>query len=177
MQTISPDTLSNILYYKDIPVFRYTIRYPVFTSDCSQTAAAFINGYYADLAAGKEDYCRTVLYPQAVEAARYSPDNHPAFEMYGFTSDYTVTFNSGCISSLYRDESTYMGGAHGSVMRYSDTWDFTSGKRLQLEDFHPGNFFLVPDGIIIYYQQYDIAPYAAGIPEFLIPFSQHGPRI
>ena len=70
MQTISPDTLSNILYYKDIPVFRYTIRYPVFTSDCSQTAVAFINGYYADLAAGKEDYCRTVLYPQAVEAAR-----------------------------------------------------------------------------------------------------------
>ena len=112
-----------------------------------------------------------------MEAARYIQDNHPPFEMYWFTSDYKVTFNSGCITSLYMDESTYMGGAHGSVTRSSDTWDFASGKRLQLEDFHPGNFFLVPDGIIIYYQQYDIAPYAAGIPEFLIPFSQHGPRI
>ena len=53
MQTISPNTLSSILYYKDIPVFRYSIRYPVFTSDCSRAAAARINAHYADLAAGK----------------------------------------------------------------------------------------------------------------------------
>ena len=210
MQTISPNTLSSILYYKDIPVFRYSIRYPVFT-------AARINAHYADLAAGKEDYCRTVLYPQAVEAARYIQDNHPPFEMYGFTSDYEVTFNSGCITSLYTDESAYMGGAHGSVTRSSDTWDFASGKRLQLGDFYPGqpffsqgiiqqienqaalvikssgspyyedypallysafradSFFLTQDGVVIYYQQYDIAPYGAGIPEFLIPFSQDSP--
>ena len=141
MQTISPNTLSSILYYKDIPVFRYSIRYPVFTSDCSRAAAARINAHYADLAAGKEDYCRTVLYPQAVEAARYIQDNHPPFEMYGFTSDYEVTFNSGCITSLYTDESAYMGGAHGSVTRSSDTWDFASGKRLQLGDFYPGQPF------------------------------------
>ena len=217
MQTISPNTLSSILYYKDIPVFRYSIRYPVFTSDCSRAAAARINAHYADLAAGKEDYCRTVLYPQAVEAARYIQDNHPPFEMYGFTTDYEVTFNSGCITSLYTDESAYMGGAHGSVTRSSDTWDFASGKRLQLGDFYPGqpffsqgiiqqienqaalvikssgspyyedypallysafradSFFLTQDGVVIYYQQYDIAPYGAGIPEFLIPFSQDSP--
>ena len=147
MQTISPNTLSSIRYYKDIPVFRYSIRYPVFTSDCSRAAAARINAHYADLAAGKEDYCRTVLYPQAVEAARYIQDNHPPFEMYGFTSDYEVTFNSGCITSLYTDESAYMGGAHGSVTRSSDTWDFASGKRLQLGDFYPGQPFF-SQGII-----------------------------
>lgn len=37
-------------------------------------------------------------------------------------------------------------------------------------NFYNKNFYLVPEGLIIYYQQYDIAPYAAGIPEFLIPF-------
>ena len=26
------------------------------------------------------------------------------------------------------------------------------------------------DFIVIYYQQYDIAPYSSGIPEFLLPF-------
>ena len=67
--------------------------------------------------------------------------------MYGFTSDYEVTFNSGCITSLYTDESAYMGGAHGSVTRSSDTWDFASGKRLQLGDFYPGQPFF-SQGII-----------------------------
>lgn len=37
-------------------------------------------------------------------------------------------------------------------------------------NFYNENFYLVPEGLIIYYQQYDVAPYAAGIPEFLIPF-------
>lgn len=214
MQIISSNTLSSILYYKEIPVFQYTIRCPVFVSDCSQSAAQSINAHYADLAKNKEDYCRYVLYPQAVEAARYIPDNRPPFKMYEFTSDFKVTFNSGCIVSLYRDEYTYMGGAHGSTLRFSDTWDFVSGKQMRLDDFYPGhplfaegilqwidnqiamaihssdasyfedypallrstfragNFFLSPDGIVIYYQPYDIAPYTAGIPEFHIPFRQ-----
>lgn len=41
--------------------------------------------------------------------------------------------------------------------------------------FHADSFFLTQDGVVIYYQQYDIAPYGAGIPEFLIPFSQDSP--
>ena len=37
--------------------------------------------------------------------------------------------------------------------------------------FQAGNFYLTPEGIVIYYQQYDIAPYSSGITEFLLPFS------
>lgn len=36
--------------------------------------------------------------------------------------------------------------------------------------FEARNFFLIPEGIMIYYQHYDIAPYSMGIPEFLIPY-------
>ncbi|WP_066714693.1 DUF3298 and DUF4163 domain-containing protein [Clostridium sp. Marseille-P299] len=32
------------------------------------------------------------------------------------------------------------------------------------------NFYLTPAGIVVYFQQYDIAPYSSGIIEFLIPF-------
>lgn len=39
---------------------------------------------------------------------------------------------------------------------------------LIVEHFDPRSFYLTPQGIVIYYQQYDIAPYASGIPEFLI---------
>jgi len=32
-------------------------------------------------------------------------------------------------------------------------------------------YYLTPKGIVVYYGLYEIAPYAAGIREFLIPFS------
>lgn len=34
------------------------------------------------------------------------------------------------------------------------------------------SFYLTPQGIVIYFQQYEIAPYASGIPEFTIPFTE-----
>lgn len=39
------------------------------------------------------------------------------------------------------------------------------------EYFDSNSFYLVHEGVKIYFQQYDIAPYAAGIPEFLIPYT------
>lgn len=38
------------------------------------------------------------------------------------------------------------------------------------ENFNEEHFYLVPKGIVIYFEQYEIAPYSNGIPEFLIPF-------
>lgn len=46
---------------------------------------------------------------------------------------------------------------------------FDDYARLISEHFNPENFYLTPEGLVIYYQQYDIAPYASGIPEFTIP--------
>jgi hypothetical protein len=37
--------------------------------------------------------------------------------------------------------------------------------------FSPQSFYLVPEGVTVYYQQYDLAPYSSGILEFLIPYS------
>ena len=39
-------------------------------------------------------------------------------------------------------------------------------------NFDENNYYITPEGIIIYFQQYEIAPYAAGIPEFNIPVNQ-----
>lgn len=43
------------------------------------------------------------------------------------------------------------------------------------EFFDPANYYLTPDGMVLYYQVYDIAPHAAGIPEFLFPYQRRGP--
>ena len=131
-----------------------------------------------------------------------------------FLVTFQVTYNSGCVVSLYMDQYEFEGGAHGSTQRTSQTWDFSTGKRMQLSDFYPHNpsyreeiqnqiqsgigrrleqepstyfedypellrntfnaesFYLTPEGLVIYYQQYDIAPYSTGMPQFLLPFKE-----
>lgn len=214
MQTIFQKLLEDAMTYHDMPVFIYKIYYPCFTTTCSAAAAESINRHYTENALAAETHCRTVLYPQAVETARYIVDKKPPFNSYTFDSVYQVTYNQNCVTSLYFDSYTFMGGAHGATFRNSDTWDFSTGSRMALKDFyphgasfteylfinieqqiaerlkttpgsyfdnyaqllrdnfHPENYFLKPEGIVIYYQQYDIAPYSTGLPEFLIPFSR-----
>ena len=208
MQTITEKILNDTMLYGNIPVFTYHIAYPSFSTTCVLSAAQTANIYYMQLAENTEQYCRTVLYPQAVESARYITSNHPPFNRYTLDMNYQITYNSGCITSLYMDTYTYMGGAHQELERISDTWDFSTGRQLHLDDIsaltptalnglqtsverqiaerlkespgsyfedypyllrnklHQNHFFLRPGYIVIYYQQYEIAPYATGIPEF-----------
>jgi len=48
---------------------------------------------------------------------------------------------------------------------------FDNYKELIAETFDKRSFYCVPEGLVVYYQQYDIAPYSSGIREFLIPYS------
>ena len=212
MQKIHNKVLKDTMFYHDIPVLTYEINYPFFETTCSPPAACHISGYYALMAEITENNCRTNLYSQAVQAAQYIPENIPPFNSYEFLSDYHTAYNKGCIVSLYTEQYSYSGGAHGATVRSSDTWDFCMGRQIKLAEFFPGvqefpeclfcriekqiedrlkespssffedyhqllrnnfhaeNFYITPAGLVIYYQQYDIAPYASGIPEFVIPF-------
>lgn len=215
MQTITQRVLSDTVYSKGTAVLTYTIRYPYFSTTCSEAAALSINAFYSAAARKTEDYCRTVLASQASVQAEYAKKDSYPFFAYEFISAYTVTWNCGCMTSLYTDQYTYTGGAHGSTIRTSDTWDFNSGSYLTLADFYPHNrsyresimknleqqvnereknspstyfsdypalirstfkpesFFVTPQGLVIFFQQYDIAPYSTGIPEFLIRFKKN----
>lgn len=51
---------------------------------------------------------------------------------------------------------------------------FDDYKSLITKNFDENSFYLTPQGITIYYQQYDIAPYSTGIVEFTIPYSKIG---
>lgn len=48
---------------------------------------------------------------------------------------------------------------------------FEDYKKLLVETFNENSFYCTPEGIVVYYQQYDIAPYSSGIREFLIPYT------
>lgn len=217
MQLIFRKTLTDTMHYGKLPVLTYRIDYPFFLTTCSSSAADTVNGHYLAAARSEEAYCRTVLYPQAVETARYRPQEAPDFYGYERTTTYTVTLNQGCLTSLYLEQYTFAGGAHGSTVRSSDTWSFAAGRRLSLYDFLPAlkspfadrsallsavirqaseklaqnpgfffeeyaqmipksfdaqRFYLTPDGLILYFGQYDIAPYVSGLPEFFFPWKK-----
>ncbi|HWQ73960.1 MAG TPA: RsiV family protein, partial [Syntrophomonas sp.] len=40
------------------------------------------------------------------------------------------------------------------------------------QTFDVNNFYCTPQGVVVYFQQYDIAPYASGIREFLLPYNR-----
>lgn len=48
---------------------------------------------------------------------------------------------------------------------------FENYQQLVLESFEEDNFYLTQEGVVIYFQHYDIAPYSSGIPTFTIPYS------
>ena len=45
---------------------------------------------------------------------------------------------------------------------------FDNTCNLVLDTFNPESFYLTQNGIVIYFQQYDVAPYSSGIREFNI---------
>lgn len=51
---------------------------------------------------------------------------------------------------------------------------FEEYKKFTAESFNPESFYLTPDSLAIYYQQYDIAPYSSGIPVFEFTYESVG---
>lgn len=47
---------------------------------------------------------------------------------------------------------------------------FEDYQKLIVEHFNEDSFYLNDKGLVVYYQQYDIAPYSSGMPEFQIPW-------
>ncbi|WP_326907220.1 DUF3298 and DUF4163 domain-containing protein [Sedimentibacter sp. MB31-C6] len=51
---------------------------------------------------------------------------------------------------------------------------FEDYKGLIIRNFNPHSFYLTRQGLTIYYQQYEIAPYSTGIVEFTVPYNTIG---
>lgn len=49
---------------------------------------------------------------------------------------------------------------------------FEDYKQTVVEKFNKRDFYLTEDGVVIFYQLYDIAPYSSGIRTFLIPYKE-----
>lgn len=204
------------MYYKNTMILHYKINYPQLRLRWPAEAAGRINRFYRTKALTFKRYCETELYYMAVKEYKYSVANGFPIRPYEADLAYTVTFDRDCYLSLYFDQYQFTGGAHGSTVRTSQTWNFPAGRRIALrqmfsppvryrefilktvqsqiaqeiqngnniyfenyeqltrETFRSENFYLTDQGLAVYFQQYDIAPYSSGIPVFIIPYGQGG---
>ena len=164
--------------------------------------------YNQHLAFSLRNKAENELYKEAIELYNYNKENNFPVMQYEVYRTYEITLNANNLISLYADEYTFSGGAHGTTIRTSQTWNlkqcnmielnnlfprnpyfminilkqineqitkepeiyFEDTCNLVLETFNPKSFYLTPDNIVIYFQQYDIAPYSSGIRTFNISY-------
>ncbi len=212
--TADTQTWAGTLKYDDTVVLTYKIEFPQFSSRIYAKAAQRMNTYYESSALSFLRYIKKTMYHQAVEQYIYSKENGYPVMVFEAEQVYTITLTANRYVSLYTDQYTYTGGAHGSTVRSSETWGLPLGRQIPLgalfprgfdyrtyiinmiireiqrqnaagdsvyfddypenvrNTFQENQFYLTPQGIVVYFQQYDIAPYSTGIPEFLIPYSR-----
>lgn len=196
-------------------VLTYCIEYPEFLTCKYRPALIAINKFYRCRAHGYQRYARDELFPLAAEQLKESREHNDPVFVFEALSEFNVTYNRGCVISLYSDRYEFTGGAHGSTVRSAQTWNtdgrgrvclrelfacegneqeyifeeiirqiqmepdiyFEDYERLVTETFDQENFYCTEQGVVIYFQQYDIAPYSSGIREFLFPYSDivHSP--
>lgn len=107
---------------------------------------------------------------------------------HGNTTRTSDTWDLGCgrrvtMARFFKPGATYKAYVINTVNEQISA-QMETGNGMYFEDFdtnaarhfNPGSFYLVPEGLVVYYQQYQIAPYASGIPEFLLPFSKEVQR-
>lgn len=131
--------------------------------------------------------------------------------------DYMVTYNQNGVFSVVLTNYQYAGGAHGSTVQRSYTFDLATGKALRMTDLMDsgsayikfineairkeidrrvaaGNlsefdfnkfkdigttpdYYLSNSAVVFYFQEYEYFPYAAGIQEFDVKYSDLGSMI
>lgn len=204
MVKIKNNVLQKELTYDNTVVLKYHIEYPSIVTNSYLPGKERFNIYNRKQAMELRNKTENELYKEAIEVYKYNKENGYPIMVFEVYKTFNITYNIGKLISLYSDEYTYTGGAHGNTIRTSETWNLVYGRKLELselyknpyfiidilktinlqisenpenyfsnscnlvlETFNPENFYLIDKNkIVIYFQQYDIAPYSSGIPVF-----------
>lgn len=207
MFKIEKKLIQGELKYKGTVIVTYKIEYLQISSAYYDTQK--FNRFNEQKALKLEQYAKETLFAESKEQYDYNVSQGYPIMVYELILQTTITYNQAPIISLYQDEYTYTGGAHGSTIRTSQNWNLAYNSQftlsdvynndcdcilfilqeivkqiqekgadfffedyccLVLETFNPHQFYLTPNSVVIYFQQYDIAPYSTGIPTFEISY-------
>ena len=206
MNYINTNLFQKEMSFEGVVILKYHIEYPSINEKIYGNGILNFNCYNKNLAVELKNRTENELYRDAIKTYKYNKENGYPVMVYEVYRNFEITYNQNNIVSLYIDEYTFTGGAHGSTIRTSQTWNlqngcmmpleyffqgnpyfmidilkeinkkiaenpevyFTDTCNLVLDTFNPESFYLTSNGIVIYFQQYDIAPYSSGIRTFTI---------
>jgi hypothetical protein len=103
---------------------------------------------------------------------------------HGNTTRRSNTFNLDTgrnvpLSAYFDDKINYVGQILNIIIEQAEN-NIKQNQQIYFDDyktlikkyFNQNSYYLTPQGIVIYYGQYEIAPYATGIVEFVIPYDK-----
>lgn len=131
---ISMHEYKKIFEYNTIEVLELSIKYPKIILHYNKQAENLIN-VHINMEVNNYIRYAKCLYKQAIKGYTESQDNSYPFREYSAYMEYTITYNENCFLSMYFDKYEFTGGAHGSTVRASDTWELCQGTHLSLESF------------------------------------------
>lgn len=136
--------LERQMSYEGTTVLTYKINYPGIELKRHNTGIFNFNMYNKKQALELQKKIENNLYKQAVELYKYNKKNGYPQRPYEIVKNYEITLNANNIISLYSDEYTYSGGAHGETLRTSQNWNMITGKMIKLDDLYRKNpYFMV----------------------------------
>ena len=126
-----------LLTHEGIPILSLKMTYPEFFKKDSR-AARRLNRFYQKIT---QEYIKTAKkHFMPIGICKYDEclENSREFIPFALSISYTVTENSPCCLSLYREITEKCGKGRPEVFRFGDVWDIRTGWPLSLRDFCGG---------------------------------------
>lgn len=111
------------LNYNGFALLSYQIAFPEFSALRDQPCLSGINRFYRNQASSLRRYYEAVLFPLAVKQYKDDQKNGFPVRMFEAIQGYEVADLGTCVISIYFDRYQFTGGAHGSTIRRSQTWN------------------------------------------------------
>lgn len=127
------------LYYKGEVIVKYSIKYPEIVSSEYEKGKQEFNHYNREAALYLKQFAEGEFYNQAKETYDYNKQHGYPIMVYELVSECNISYNYEKIVSLYCNEYTFAGGAHGNTVRTSQTWNLELARQIPLETFFKDN--------------------------------------
>lgn len=139
MNEIIKNELVKEMSYQNEVILKYRIEFPQIGSTSFQVGKTRFNEFYRQKATELKTYAENELYKMAVDSYEFAKKNDYPIMQYELVLEYTVTYNEICVVSIYLDQYTFTGGAHGNTVRSSQTWNLKNGDMLTLNELFNSN--------------------------------------
>ena len=139
MYEILNNVLKDELKYKGVVILKYEINYPEIKKNRCEFGIHVFNQRNREEALKLEQYARGELFEEAKKTYDFNEANGYPVMVYELMKVYEITENNSLFVSLYSDEYTFTGGAHGMTIRKSQNFNIQIGKEIPLQYFYPND--------------------------------------